>query len=602
MHFFHPIQQSASHIYHSALPLLPTSSPFDSRTFLERTRIVGFHGRPDAWGVVVRTIVASYKPSTYVTTFGHNIAIACHDGTVAIYDSVTGVLRLSLNPTDPILAMNGSKDGSMLFCAHQRPSVTLWDIQTGGLIHTFISERTVEDIAISSKGRYIACRLLYGTVNIWEVATKMKCAPIRDDLPITYHCWLEPEEQLAVTIEASVYIRDIVSSKVLRHFTVLDPTIRGMVYSQELDKLIVLTGSAVDIIHPLRGLSSTSHGIRQRISCIALSPTTKQFVCGTESHGLEMFDISKRRWRHFQYPGRITFTSFLPDGTVVAEVVGSGIQILSLDDGHAASQQPILPLPTVRAFDQDRIIAFPSASRDRIILLELATMSQLSTIPPYDSLFTYDTEILCASLEYHMVVYCCKEQYCGYLELRDFHHETLRWAVKTDTQPSIGRISPSGTWLVTYEVAISQGIISARNARNGNIQARLSVVHQNPYDITFDSKTRFYLHHIAYRISYVFSSSEPENGSHSLRDISRAFFPSHSITCLERLPLFEELRSRFYDVDNTREWVIGDSKRICWIPSGYIGSGRPSYWWFGHSLVMIGQDGKLRKLTFQVPF
>ena len=55
------------------------------------------------------------------------------------------------------------------------------------------------------------------------------------------------------------------------------------------------------------------------------------------------------------------------------------------------------------------------------------------------------------------------------------------------------------------------------------------------------------------------------------------------------------------DLDETQEWVVSGSKKICWIPPGYIGSVQPSYHWIGHSLVMAGQDGVLRKLTFRSP-
>ena len=60
-----------------------------------------------------------------MATFGHKIAAASDNGTVGIYDSDTGVLRLSLSLPDPAQAIQGSSDGSMLFCAHKTPSITV---------------------------------------------------------------------------------------------------------------------------------------------------------------------------------------------------------------------------------------------------------------------------------------------------------------------------------------------------------------------------------------------------------------------------------------------------------------------------------------------
>ena len=121
-----------------------------------------------------------------MTTFSHRIAAASDDGTVGVYDSVTGALRLSLSPPDPVRTIKGSPDGSMLFCAHQGPSITVWDIQTGGLIHTFVLETQARDIAVSLTGRYLAFGLSSGTVKVWEIASNMEVATFESDSPLTH--------------------------------------------------------------------------------------------------------------------------------------------------------------------------------------------------------------------------------------------------------------------------------------------------------------------------------------------------------------------------------------------------------------------------------
>ena len=178
MHFFYLIQQSAPHIYHSALSLSPKSSTFRSGIPQVNTLIAEFPGCPDTWGAVIRTITANSGCFTCITTFSHRIAATSDDGTIGVYDSVTGALRLSLSPADPVRAIKGSPDGSILFCAHKGPSITVWDIQTGGLINTFALESQVEDIAVSSTGCSIACGLSGGIVKIWEVANNTEVAEI----------------------------------------------------------------------------------------------------------------------------------------------------------------------------------------------------------------------------------------------------------------------------------------------------------------------------------------------------------------------------------------------------------------------------------------
>ena len=84
-----------------------------------------------------------------------------------------GVLRLSFRPELPILEMAGLPDGSILACTHEaRPFITLWDIQTGGLVHTFILKGKAKRATVSLNGRYLACETSENTVNFWETVSR----------------------------------------------------------------------------------------------------------------------------------------------------------------------------------------------------------------------------------------------------------------------------------------------------------------------------------------------------------------------------------------------------------------------------------------------
>ena len=594
MNFFHPIQQSALHIYHSALPLSPKSSEFPSRTLHDKTRITRFHGRPDVWGIVVRTITASSKRFTRMTTFGHRIATACDDGTVGIYNSITGVLRLSLSPKDPVQAIRGSPDGSILFCAHKTPSITAWDMQTGGLIHTLVLERNAEDIAVSFKGRYLGYGLSGGSVEVWDVANKMEVAVIWTSSSVTRFCWLEPEERLAVSTRELVDIYDIVTGTVLQNFTMNYP-IQHLVYSQGLDKLAVAASSAdkniIGIIDPQTETHLVPTRILQKLTCFTFSQITEELVCGTEIHGLLLFNLLTRHLKHIEYPDTMSFVSSLPNGTVAANFAVSGVQLLNLDGGYSSPKQPTLPALTVHAFDQGRIIAILLTSGDHIVLMELATMKQLLNIPAQETnrTATDRTHVLCASLDNRMAVHYSKGSKGGFLRLWKFRDPRSKWAVKIEGLPSIGRISPSGAQLVTFHDGDNQTCVCVWDTQNGQLKAKLRTDPIPPLDFTFDSETRFYSNHDTYRMLYFVDSS----GSAP---------PHHFIACRERLPLLRGSQRKHYDVDDTCEWVVSDSKRICWIPPGYIGSVQPSYCWAaGNSLLMAGQDGRFRVLTFREP-
>ena len=565
----------------------------------------------------MRTITASSKHFTCMTTFGHKIAAACDDGTVGVYDSVTGVLRLSLRPVSSVQAIGGSPDSSILFCAHKTPSITVWDMQTGGLIHTFDLDWNPEDIAVSLKGRYLACELSDGSVDVWEVANKMGDAVIGISSPVTHFCWLEPEERLAVSKWACVQVWDIVTKTFLYEFAVHHQTHR-MVYSQKFNQLAIMASftlrSEITFLDPQANKFIDSQHIDESLSCFTFSQTTKELVCCVDPHDpsaaqgarLRLFNVRTQRWRSIEYPDTMTYISSLPNGTVVANSVGSGIQLLGLDQGDITpSRRPDISTSTVHAFDQGKIMTIIPTSRDHIVLLEPVTVSQLIAIPVRNT--SHPTHILCASLENHVAVYCFEEVDREYMQLWRLHSGDLKWTVEIGGPPSIGRISPSGTQLVTFHDVDNQTCICVRDAQNGQLKAQLQTDLMHPLDITFDSETRFYSHHDAYRIPFVVSPFKSEGRPQSVRDILHvvniAFLATltHSITQCGRLLLIGGPQKRHYEVDETREWVVSDSKRICWIPPGYIGSAQPSYCWAGHSLVMAGQDGTLRKLMFQEP-
>ena len=591
MHFFHLIQQSSRHIYHSALPLSPKSSPFRSIISQQTTLVAGFHGCLEAWGAAIQTIKASSGRFTHMTTFGPRIVAACDDGTVGIYDSVTGALRLSLNPGDLVTTMGGSPDGSMLFCAHQQLSITVWDIQTGGLVHTFVPEGKAEDIAVSLTGRYLACGLSDGSVKIWEVANKAEVSNFNSGSPAVHLCWLEPAEQLAVASEESVRVWDVFAGKALRSF-VLKGSVRGVAYAQKLGKFAIVTTSGAESVITFVDSQTRTPFLRRtprQISCFTFSQITKELVCGMTAPGLGLFSVPACRRRKFDHPAMITSVSVLPNGTAVANVTGSGIQLLSLDKRHTPPRQPTTSILTVHPFDEGKIIAITPTNRDHTTLLESATMSTLLTIPVRTDTITTDRlPIICASLKHRIAFRLAG----GFLEMWRFGDKSPAWAKFISTWVGVGGISPSGSRLVVMDEHGSRTLIWVWNTGSGECEAEKCVGlpwPTHPLEIGFESEDEFISHHDSYRVPFGISPAEQDPHGYS-----------HSVIRREQLPLAERPQ-RYYDVDDAREWVVYSSKRICWIPPGYIGSGDDGYWWAGDMLIMFGQDKVLRNLTFQKP-
>jgi hypothetical protein len=113
------------------------------------------------------------------------------------------------------------------------------------------------------------------------------------------------------------------------------------------------------------------------------------------------------------------------------------------------------------------------------------------------------------------------------------------------------------------------------------------------YDIIFDSETRFYLKIDApgQHIQIPFDITAPLPG-----------WVSHTITKGEPMPLSEPRATPPYTLDPNCEWVLDtQSRKICWISPGNLRRGNGGHFWAGLSLVMVGDDGVVRKVSFKEP-
>ena len=565
----------------------------------------------------MRTIRPSSGYFTCTTTVGRWIAAARNDGMVEIYDSITGALRLSLRPIDRVQTIKGSIDGSMLFCAHWKPSISVWDIQTGGPIHTLTLDDGVEEIAICSEGRYIAYGLSDGSIKIGE--GKTESAAFGSGPPITHLCWLESGKQLVVARGALAQVWDVVAQQVL-HSSAKQGPILGVVFAPKLKKFAVVatsgTESTVTIVDSQTHTSFTNPTWRQ-ISCFAFSQITEELICGMSAPGLELFNIQARDWKQFNHPAMISSISTLSNGVVVTNVIGTGIQLLSLDEGYSPPQQAMISACTLHALDQGNIIAVLPTSLDQVTLLGSSTMSPLLTIPNnYDFPPTYRFPILCASFEHRIAVHI----ELG-LSLWRFGGEAPEWTCRdVPLYLTAGGISPSGSRLVVlYGGDLGRIEVLILDVQSGEPQARRAIVttnpHTQPLQVEFESEERFYSQHDTCRILYVVFPSQSDASSDTDATLQPDTWPDPSSVPVRYIsqgkntpagPIirFKELDlsgqpGKCYDVDSTHEWVICSSKRICWIPPGYIGSGDHSHCWAGHTLVMVGHDGVLRTFTFR---
>ena len=170
--YFDLIRDSPSHIYHSALPLLPSSSwvrKCYGAEAAEEVRVV--MGLPGQWDTCARTMMLENIPLASAH-WGDIIAIGLgHD--VVLFDAITGTRTSVLcGHGNVIYSLASSQDGTILMSGSNDTTVKVWDVQTGGVIRTFDHHPPTHfSASISSDGAVVALGTNGGTVRLCDVRT-----------------------------------------------------------------------------------------------------------------------------------------------------------------------------------------------------------------------------------------------------------------------------------------------------------------------------------------------------------------------------------------------------------------------------------------------
>jgi len=168
---FDAIHNSPSHLYHSALPLCPSSSwlheCYSSELSLE-VKVV--RGLPAGWGMCSRTVLLDDSP--WVLSYWNNtIAVGSTHRDILILDATTGSqTAVLLGHTDEVRSLTFSSDGTSLVSGSYDKTVKLWDVQTGGVVKTFCGHTDrIKSISISADHTTIGSGSEDQTLHLWNI-------------------------------------------------------------------------------------------------------------------------------------------------------------------------------------------------------------------------------------------------------------------------------------------------------------------------------------------------------------------------------------------------------------------------------------------------
>jgi len=193
-----------SHIYHSVLPFLPSSSWLYKCYNAELSSLVVkvVKGLPPEWGSCSCTISLGHIPFA-LSYWGNIIAVGLLHGDIIIIDAVTGGQTAVLSGhTDIVRSLTFSSDGKSLVSGSEDKTVKLWDVQTGGVVKTFSGHTSVIwSVSISADCTKIASGSSDNTINLWDIQTGWSYCVIQQQAWVCHVCFspIDPWHLLSIS-------------------------------------------------------------------------------------------------------------------------------------------------------------------------------------------------------------------------------------------------------------------------------------------------------------------------------------------------------------------------------------------------------------------
>jgi WD40 repeat protein len=487
----------------------------------------------------------------------------------------------------------------------------MWDVQTGGLTHTFTTQSEINDIAVSTTGDRIACGSSDGSVAFWNTHTKEEGEGFGNGQPVVAIFWLSPRK-LAVATPGTVYTHDIDVGET-SGYSFIPGRVWGMVYSP-LDGGEFLVGA----LRSGKGAGRSSSFLRITTSDQGRAPGSREpkkplarsltrpgeelsnpmlvgnlVACITPPGGVRSFDTTS--WALIGNPPLLNAATSLAISlkrNLVAETKDS-IQIFSLDVLTSRKARSDARTSRVYPLGGKHIICLQP--NRRLLILELETLQELrpnNNTSPLGLAPTNQPRSIHTSL---LRGFVAEFGVSVVMEAWRLGTPLPKWVEAAD-EP-LGVFSPSGARIVTFHYSPRREL-RVKDAEDGTVIANLALGDDDlgeVYDIRFSqgSETDFHLkidrpeRHVQIPYEIIRSSSGPY---------------SHTITRGRAVPLLKPWKIPQYALDANCEWVVeAGFRKICWIPPGNVRRGNGGHFWAGPSLVMVGDDGVVRKLSFKKP-
>jgi WD40 repeat protein/transcriptional regulator with XRE-family HTH domain len=279
---------------------------------------------------------------------GAHLATADLDG-LAIRDSTTGEMLLTLTTQYPAGAIAFSPDGKHVAAGSWDTTAKLWDANTGQELFTFSGHTDfVWDVAFSPNGTRLATSSQDGTVKLWDTSSGQEIFTLRHDGP-TQGVAYSPDGGRIATVgwaDKTVRIWDATTGKELLTLNA-DFNLTYVAFSPNGQSVAAGASNGGPIVWDISDdkgrVVFTQVGHTGFVAALAFSPDGTRLATGGFDGSMRVWDLEEgREWlalpTHYGPAGKIAFN---PDGTRLATSGWDGVvrvYALRLDDLVALAQ------------------------------------------------------------------------------------------------------------------------------------------------------------------------------------------------------------------------------------------------------------------------
>jgi eukaryotic-like serine/threonine-protein kinase len=267
--------------------------------------------------------------------FGKRIASGSDDGTIQIWDALTGYRQLTYRGhRAPVYAVAWSPYGGRLASGGEAPSgsdqgevVQVWEAHSGRLLLTYSGHAvkgqtgSIHSVAWSPDGELIASSSWFRSVRVWNATSGQTIMTVSRPDFVRAIAWSPDSKQLAIAVDKTVQIREVATGRIILTYSGHSDIVTAVAWSSDGSRLVSGAYNSVQIWEAATGRLVISYeGPTEFLAELAWSPDGRRIALASYDKTVRVLDARTGRCQliYVGYPDIIEAARWSPDGKCIA--------------------------------------------------------------------------------------------------------------------------------------------------------------------------------------------------------------------------------------------------------------------------------------------